>query len=107
MDRINPQCFHSCTFNAELNCARTNASITASDKKRVLGFVIGSGGQPCLKCRNGMRTEGHDSSFTPFPQYASGTVGEIQILDMSSTEAMQMVVTGGVVVPGGLGDLGK
>jgi len=34
-------------------------------------------------------------------------MSEIQILDMSSTEAMQMVVTGGVVVPGGLGDLGK
>jgi|TARA_B110000263_G_scaffold244833_1_gene253452 uncharacterized membrane protein len=34
-------------------------------------------------------------------------MSDIQILNMSSTEAMQMVVTGGVVVPGDLGDLGK
>lgn len=32
---------------------------------------------------------------------------DIHILEMSSTEAMQMVVTGGVVVPTSLGDLGK
>lgn len=32
---------------------------------------------------------------------------DITILEMSSAEAMQMVVTGGVVVPGGLGELGK
>jgi uncharacterized membrane protein len=34
-------------------------------------------------------------------------MADIRILDMTSTEAMQMVVTGGVVVPGSLGDLGK
>ncbi|MBT6681850.1 MAG: DUF502 domain-containing protein [Chloroflexi bacterium] len=34
-------------------------------------------------------------------------MGDISILNMSSPEAMQMVVTGGIVVPGYLGDLGK
>ncbi|MDP6821874.1 MAG: DUF502 domain-containing protein [Dehalococcoidia bacterium] len=34
-------------------------------------------------------------------------MSDITILDMSSPEAMQMVVTGGVVVPNSLGDLGK
>ncbi len=34
-------------------------------------------------------------------------MSDISILDMSSAEAMQMVVTGGVVVPDSLGDLGN
>ena len=32
---------------------------------------------------------------------------EVTILDISSTEAMQMVVTGGIVVPDGLSSLAK